>query len=242
VFGCTREHAPGDCPTFLDMTPKERLDLVHAEQLCLLCLQHPLSVGCEVAGEGSCCPENGCGRPNHVARHGVLKAGKSSPLEGNADPTDELASSVDCGTPETVRQLRGQLEGLGIDPSALEIRIGVRKPGEPGRPCGGDTTNPDAAEAGLGRLTSRLMEALTSLCQAGERFMDSAAGSGQRMIGMADPAGIIPKRNAREDQSRSATAECTPRRNSDWTWRQEPARQDGEDGADEIGERRRALG
>jgi hypothetical protein len=50
VFGCTREHAPGDCPTFLDMTPKERLDLVHAKQLCLLCLQHPLSVGCEVAG------------------------------------------------------------------------------------------------------------------------------------------------------------------------------------------------
>jgi hypothetical protein len=46
VFGCTREHAPGDCPTFLDMTPKERLDLVHAKQLCLLCLQHPLNVGC----------------------------------------------------------------------------------------------------------------------------------------------------------------------------------------------------
>jgi hypothetical protein len=46
VFGCTREHDPGDCPTFLDMTPKERLDMVHAKQLCLLCLQHPLSVGC----------------------------------------------------------------------------------------------------------------------------------------------------------------------------------------------------
>ncbi|MFN9940554.1 MAG: hypothetical protein ACK56I_13865, partial [bacterium] len=23
VFGCTRGHDPGDCPTFLDMTPKE---------------------------------------------------------------------------------------------------------------------------------------------------------------------------------------------------------------------------
>jgi hypothetical protein len=45
VFGCTREHDPGDCPPFLDMTPKERLDMVHAKQLCLLCLQHPLSVG-----------------------------------------------------------------------------------------------------------------------------------------------------------------------------------------------------
>ncbi len=119
VFGCTREHAPGDCPTFLDMTPKERLDLVHAKQLCLLCLQHPLSVGCEVAGKGSCCPANSCSRPHHVALHGVLKARKSSPLEGNTDPPDELACSVDCGTPETMRQLRGLLEGLGIDPGAL---------------------------------------------------------------------------------------------------------------------------
>ncbi len=53
VFGCTREHDPGDCPTFLDMTPRERLDMVHAKQLCLLCLQHPLSVGCEVQARGS---------------------------------------------------------------------------------------------------------------------------------------------------------------------------------------------
>ncbi len=54
----------------------------------------------------------------------------------------------------------------------------------------GDTTNPGAAEAGVGRLTSRLMEALTSLCQAGEKFVDSTAENGQRMIGMEDPAGI----------------------------------------------------
>ena len=172
VYGCTREHAPGDCPTFLDMTPKERLDLVHAKQLCLLCLQHPLSIGCEVAGEGSRCPARGCGRPHHVALHGVLKAGKSSPLEGDTDPPDEFASLVDCGIPETARQLRGLLEVLGIDPSALEIRIGVREAGEPGRPCGGDITDLGAAEAGVGRLTGRLMEALTSLCQAGERFVD----------------------------------------------------------------------
>ncbi len=54
VFGCTRGHDPGECRTFLDMTPKERLDLIHAKQLCLLCLRHPLSVGCEVAGKGLC--------------------------------------------------------------------------------------------------------------------------------------------------------------------------------------------
>jgi hypothetical protein len=175
VFGCTREHAPGDCPTFLDMTPKERLDLVHTKQLCLLCLQHPLSMGCEVAGKGSRCPAEGCDRPHHVTLHGILKAGKSSPPEGSADPPDEPAIAAACRIPEMARQLRGLLEGLGIDPGALEVRIGVRKPGEPGRPCGGDTTDPDAAGAGVGRLTGRLMEALTSLCQAGERFVDSAA-------------------------------------------------------------------
>jgi hypothetical protein len=59
-----------------------------------------------------------CGRQHHVALHGVLKAGKSSPLEGNTDPPEEFVSSVDCGIPETVRQLRGLLEGLGIDPGA----------------------------------------------------------------------------------------------------------------------------
>ncbi|MFO0002241.1 MAG: hypothetical protein ACK559_14010, partial [bacterium] len=154
----------------------------------------------------------------------------------------ELTSSVDFGTPETARQLRGLLEGLGIDPSALEIRIGIREAGEPGRPCGGDITDPGAAEAGVGRLTGRLMEALTSLCQAGERFVDSAAENGQQRVGVADLT-VIPRRSVRRDQSRSVvrSVECAPRKDSGWTGRQEPARQDGEDGADEIGERRRAL-
>jgi hypothetical protein len=47
VFGCTRKHALDDCPTFQDMTPKERLDLIHMKQLCLLCLGHPMDKGCE---------------------------------------------------------------------------------------------------------------------------------------------------------------------------------------------------
>ncbi len=201
VFGCTREHAPGDCLTFLDMTPKERLDMVHAKQLCLLCLQHPLSVGCEAAGKG-----------------------------------------FRCEAPEMAKQLRGLLEGLGIDPGALEVRIGVRESGEPGRPCGSNTADPGVAEAGVGRLTGRLMEALTSLCQAGERFVDSAAEGGQRMIGVADPV-VIPRKSVRRDRSRSVirSVECTPKRNSDWTGRQEPARQEGEDGIGMIGKRRRAL-
>jgi hypothetical protein len=137
VFGCTRGHDPGDCPTFLDMTPKERLDMIHAKQLCLLCLRHPLRVGCEVASKGLGCLMEGCDRPHHAALHGVLKAGGPSPPEGKADPPGGPAVSMDCGTPEAARQLRGLLEGLGIDPNALEVRIGVRQIGEPGQPHGG---------------------------------------------------------------------------------------------------------
>jgi hypothetical protein len=132
-----------------------------------------------------------------------------------------------------VRQLRGLLEGLGIDPGALEVWIGVRKPGEPGRPCSGETPDPGAAGAGVGRLTSKLLEALTSLCQAGERFVDSAAESRQRMIGTANPT-AVPRRSAHRDRSRSVarSMERSPRRNSSWTTRQELAMQDREDSAD----------
>ncbi len=49
--------------------------MIHAKQLCLLCLQHPLSVGCEVASKGVGCPMGDCDRPHHAALHGVLKAG-----------------------------------------------------------------------------------------------------------------------------------------------------------------------
>jgi hypothetical protein len=123
VFGCTRGHDPGDCPTFLDMTPKERLDMIHAKQLCLLCLQHPLSVGCEVASKGVGCPMGGCDRPHHAALHGVLKAGEPSPPEGKADPPRGPATSVDRGTPEMARQIRNLLGDLGIDPNDLEVRV-----------------------------------------------------------------------------------------------------------------------
>jgi hypothetical protein len=99
VFGCTRGHDPGDCPTFLDMTLKERLDMIHAKQLCLLCLRHPLSVGCEVASKGVGCPMGDCDRPHHAALHGVLKAGGPSPPEEKTDPPRGPAASADCGPP-----------------------------------------------------------------------------------------------------------------------------------------------
>ncbi len=114
--------------------------------------------------------------------HGILKAGKSSlPVRGTDPPDGPTAAAAD-GAPDLVKQLRGLLEGLGIDPDALEVRIGIRKSGEQGRPHGGEAINPSATGAGDGRLTSKLLEALTLLCQEGERFMDSAGESRRRMV------------------------------------------------------------
>ncbi len=73
-------------------------------------------------------------RPHHVALHEVLKAGGPSPLEERADPSRGPAVSVDGGIPGVARLLGSLLEGLGIDPNDLEVRIGVRQAGEPGRP------------------------------------------------------------------------------------------------------------
>jgi hypothetical protein len=106
VFGCTRKHAPNDCPTFLDMTPKERLDLVHAKRLCLLCLRHPTSVGCEVAGKGPNCSAEGCNRPHHMTLHGILKARKSSPPVRGTDPPDGPTVAAADGALDLVKQLR----------------------------------------------------------------------------------------------------------------------------------------
>jgi hypothetical protein len=85
VFGCTRKHALNDCPTFLDMTLKERLDLVHMKQMCL---RHPMSEGCELAGRGSNCSAGGCNKRHHVTLHEILKAGESSPPARGTDPPD----------------------------------------------------------------------------------------------------------------------------------------------------------
>ncbi len=180
----------------MDMTPKERLDLVHAKQLCLLCLRHPTSVGCKVLGKGSTCPAEGCNRPHHVTLHGILKAGKSSPQVRGTDPPDGPTVAAADRAPDLVKQLRGLLEGLGIDPVPLEVWVGIRRPGEQGRPHGGEAADPGATDAGEGKLTSGLLEALTLLCRAGERFMNSAGEGRRRMIETADPA-AAPEENTR---------------------------------------------
>ncbi len=60
--------------------------MVHMKELCLLCLQHPTSMGCEAAGRGSSYTMGGCGKPHHVMLHEILKAGESSPPVRGADP------------------------------------------------------------------------------------------------------------------------------------------------------------
>jgi hypothetical protein len=149
---------------------------------------------------------------------------------------------MDCGTPEVARQLRGLLEGLGIDPNDLEVRIGVRQPGEPGRPHGGGITGPAETETDTARMAGRLLEALTSLCQAGERFVDSAAVGGRRMMRMRH-SGEIQVRRSRmiQNESTASGASRMPGRNSEWMEHQGLAGQEREDGIGAVGERRRGL-
>jgi hypothetical protein len=132
--------------------------MIHAKQLCLLCLRHPLSVGCEVAGKGAGCPMGDCDRPHHAALHEVLKAGGSSLPEGKADPPGGPAVPIDCGAPEMTRLLRSLLEGLCVDPNDLEVRIGVRQPGEPGRPRAEDARGPGEAETNTARAAAEQYE------------------------------------------------------------------------------------
>jgi len=149
---------------------------------------------------------------------------------------------MDCGTPEAARQLRGLLEGLGIDPNDLEVRIGVRQTGEPGRPHGHSITSPAETEASTARMTGRLMEALTTLGQAGERFVDSAAVSGRRMVRTRDPEEIQAWRSRMiQNESTASGVSRTPGRNSEWMQRQRLTGQEREDNIGMMGERRRTL-
>jgi hypothetical protein len=80
VFGCTKKHAPDNCPTFRDMVPKERLDLIHRKKLCLFCLRHPMGKECWTMDKWPNCTIDGCGKPHHEMLHEVLKEGKPSAL------------------------------------------------------------------------------------------------------------------------------------------------------------------
>jgi hypothetical protein len=86
------------------------------------------------------------------------------------------ASGVSALTMYLKREL---LEGLGIDPDTLEVWIRIQEPGEQERPPGSEgVTKAATREAGGRKLSGKLLEAFSVLCQAGERF-ESYMGEGR---------------------------------------------------------------
>jgi hypothetical protein len=140
------------------------------------------------------------------------------------------------------RLLGNLLEGLGIDPNDLEVRIGVRQSGEPGRPRVEDTRGSSKIESDTARMAGQLLEALTSLCQAGERFVDSAAVSGQRAMRAGRPTEVRVQR-PRMIQSRPTMdgGSYMPGRDSEWMECHGLATRRRENDIGAMGERRRAL-
>ncbi len=90
-------------------------------------------------------------------------------------------------------------------------------------------------------MAGQLLEALTSLCQAGERFVDSAIVGGPRAR-RGHPTEVRMQR-PRMIQSgpRMDSTSCTPGRNSEWMESQGLAAREREGGIGAMGERRRAL-
>jgi hypothetical protein len=89
---------------------------------------------------------------------------------------------------------------LGIDPDTLEVRIRIRGPGEQEKsPDGGSTAKAAAREAGGRKLSGKLLEAFSLLCQAGERFM-SYMGEGRLQGSEATGPAAAPGEVAPDDQ------------------------------------------
>jgi hypothetical protein len=91
-------------------------------------------------------------------------------------------------------------------------------------------------------MAGRLLEALTSLCQAGERFVDSAAVGSRQVMRAGYPTEIQVQR-PRMIQSESTVSGTgrTPGRNSEWMERQGFTGQERKDDIGVMGERRRTL-
>jgi hypothetical protein len=154
------------------MTRKQRLDLIHWKQLCLFYLKHSMGKECRTLGKWPNCTNEGCGKPHHEMLHEVLKARKPLvPMQ--AKETQVKPPKVAGGVPApTVYLKRELLEGLGIDPDTLEVRIRIQGPGEQERPPSGKgATKAAAREPGGRKLSGKLLEAFSFLCQTGERFV-----------------------------------------------------------------------
>jgi hypothetical protein len=77
----------------------------------------------------------------------------------------------------------------GIDPDTLEVRIRIQGPGEQERPPGSrDAAKAAMREAGGRKLSGKLLEAFSLLCQAGERFVSYMGGGPHQAVKAASSA------------------------------------------------------
>jgi hypothetical protein len=163
------------------------VDLIHRKQLCLFCLRHLMGRECWTMGKWPNCTIHGCGKPHLEMLHEVLKAGKPSELKKKTEPQNRPPAAVagspgPNGTPETGAARR-------IDPDTLEVQIRVQGQREQERlPGGGSAAGLAPREIGGRKLSCKLIEAFSQLCQAGKRFVSYMGESRQQMAG---PVGSV---------------------------------------------------
>jgi hypothetical protein len=87
----------------------------------------------------------------------VLKVGGPSSSEESEDSPRKPAVSAAGGIQGMARLLGSLLEDLGMDPNDLEVRIGVRRAGEPGRSCAGATGGPGETKADTAKMAGQLL-------------------------------------------------------------------------------------
>ncbi len=150
------------------------------------------------------CTIDGCGKSHHEMLHEVLKTGKSLVPAQAAAPKVKIAVAAGEVPGLTVYIKRELLEGLGIDPDSLEVRIRIQGPGEQEKPpASGGTTKAAAREAGCRRLKGKLLDGgfLASLPSRGEirelRWLEQAPG-GRMSVGLRLQG--RPPRTAEADQ------------------------------------------
>ncbi len=90
-------------------------------------------------------------------------------------------------------------------------------------------------------MAGQLLEALTSLCQAGERLADSAIEGGPRARRGRPTEVRMQRPRMIQNGPRMDGTSCTPGRNSEWMESQGLAARGREGGIGAMGERRRAL-
>jgi len=139
--------------------------MAYQKQLCLFCMRHPMGRECWTTNKEPSCTIDGCGKPHHKMLHEALKAGEhKAPAQAVAQRTRSLAAAGEVQAPMTYLK-RELLEGLGIDPDTLDVRIGIQGPGEQEKPPGiGGPSKAAAREEGSQKLSGKFLEAFSLLC------------------------------------------------------------------------------